>query len=252
MNEQHRHLKLLSLLDEHKALATQQLVEFLDISPATARRDISKLHAQGRLKKVRNGVEALNVRENGAHTPAVFAETINHYGEKKRIAQAAAQLCADGSSVVLACGSTMLMLGEALCGRELQVITNYLPLANALIAGDHPDVVILGGQYNKNKGITLSLENQDFNYAADIFFTSGKGFSEEGLYKNDMLLAYSEQKIIGKAQKLVVLLDHHKLGKKAGMLFSPLSDIDLLITGKEADGELIARLRDKGLEILLV
>ena len=252
MNEQHRHLKLLSLLHEHKALATQQIVEWLHISPATARRDISKLNAQGKLRKVRNGVEALTANGFDVLPGEAPATHINHYDEKKRIADAAAASCHSGNSVVLTCGSTMLLLGQALCGRDLQVITNYLPLVNSLIAGNHQDIVILGGQYNKNKGITLSLEDQDFAYAADILFTSGKGFSEDGLYKNDMLLAYSEQKILSKAQKLVVLLDHHKLGKKAGMLFSPLADIDLLITGREADAALIARLRDKGLNIILV
>lgn len=249
MNESHRHHILLSLLDTHQRLSTREIVERLEVSPATARRDIHKLDAQGRLKKVRNGAQALS-GEGALHR--FDAQSINHFEEKQRIARAAAALCEDGMNVVLTCGSTMMMLGDALCGRALQITTNYLPLANALIAGDHADVVILGGQYNKNKGMILSLDQHDFPYAADILFTSGKGFGEEGLYKNDMLIAFSEQKIIARAQKLVVLLDHHKLGKKSGMLFAPLANIDLLITGQEADARLIARLQDKGLKILLV
>lgn len=252
MNEQHRHLKLLALLEKRRALATQDLVNLLDISPATARRDISKLDAQGRLRKVRNGVEALpSMSPDVPHNNKAHKD-INHFDEKQRIADAAATLCPDGSSVVLTCGSTMMMLAKALCRREVQVITNYLPLANKLIAGDHHDVVILGGQYNKNKGVTLSLNNDESIYAANIMFTSGKGFSEEGLYKNDMLIAHSEQKLVKKAEKLIVLLDSSKLGKEVGMLFAALDAVDLLITGEEAEHTAVNALRNRGLNVLLV
>lgn len=250
MNEQHRQQKLLALLDAHKALSTHDLVAMLAVSPATARRDISKLHAQGRLKKVRNGVEALGAAHAPLHIGHKSPGHINRYDEKRRIAAAAATLCKNGASVVLTCGSTMMLLGEALCGREVQVVTNYLPLANKLITGDHHDVVILGGQYNKNKGVTLSLGSES-HYAADILFTSGKGFSAAGLFKNDMLIAHSEQKLLDKAERLVALVDSSKLGKEVGMLFAPLADVDLLITGQEADPAIIARLREQGLDVLL-
>ncbi|VEI48215.1 transcriptional repressor UlaR [Actinobacillus equuli] len=45
----------------------------------------------------------------------------------------------------------MQLLGQALCGQKLQIITNFLPLANYLIEHQHEDIVIMGGQYNKNK-----------------------------------------------------------------------------------------------------
>lgn len=47
MNEHYRHRQLLNVLDDKKVLSTQEIIDLLDISPATARRDISKLHQQG-------------------------------------------------------------------------------------------------------------------------------------------------------------------------------------------------------------
>lgn len=247
MNEQHRQHKLLTLLDSHKALSVRDLVEMLDVSPATARRDITKLHEQGRLKKVRNGVEALH------DAPVAFDKAPQHirrYDEKRRIAQAAADMCKDGSSVVLTCGSTMMMLGDALCGRPVQIITHYLPLVNRLIAGNHTDIVILGGQYNKNKGVTLSLNREASLYASDIMFTSGKGFTEDGLFKNDMLIAHAEQTLVSKSESLIALIDSSKLGKAVGMLFAPLAQVQVLITGREADPRVLGQLKSQGLEIL--
>ncbi|WGE89161.1 HTH-type transcriptional regulator UlaR [Actinobacillus arthritidis] len=247
MNENFRHKKLLSLLEAKQMLSTLEIMNLLNISPATARRDINKLSEQNKLRKVRNGAEAIN-----KHTSLTQEKTINNVEEKRRIAEAASKLCKEGDSVILTCGSTMQLLGQALCGQKLQIITNFLPLANELIEQQHDDVVIMGGQYNKNKQVTLSLNQQnEFMYAANIMFTSGKGFTQEGLFKTDMIIANSEAQMSSKASKYVVLLDSTKLGKEIGMLFRAIDDVDILITGKEADPKMLKRIRDKGVEIIL-
>lgn len=246
MNETYRHKELLALLGERKVLSTSDIMQLLNVSPATARRDISKLNEQGKLKKVRNGAEALF-----SPIPSTPKKT-NNAEEKRRIAEAAGRLCTDGESLVLTCGSTMEMLGEVLCGRKLQIITNYLPLANQLIEGCHDDVVIMGGQYNKHKKVMLSINTQnEMTYAASTMFTSGKGLTGEGLFKTDMIIANAEQQMAKHAERYVVLLDSTKLGKKVGMLFKEFDKIDLLITGKEADPTIIQELRNRGLDIIL-
>lgn len=246
MNESYRHKELLALLGERKVLSTTDIMQLLNISPATARRDISKLNEQGKLKKVRNGAEAIFSPSNKE------PKKTNNAKEKQRIAEAAGHLCNEGESLILTCGSTMEMLGNVLCGRKLQIITNYLPLANQLIEGSHDDVVIMGGQYNKNKKVMLSLNTQnEMTYAATTMFTSGKGLTTEGLFKTDMIIANAEQQMAMHAERYVVLMDSTKLGKKVGMLFKEFDKIDLLITGKEADPAIIQELKAKGLEIIL-
>lgn len=247
MNESYRHKELLQLLEERKALSTADIMQLLDVSPATARRDINKLDEQGKLKKVRNGAEAVFTPKN-----VKAPKKTNNAEEKQRIAEAASRLCKEGESLILTCGSTMEMLGNALCGRKLQIITNYLPLANQLIESSHDDVVIMGGQYNKNKKVMLSLNTQnEMFYAATTMFTSGKGLTTEGLFKTDMIIANAEQQMAMHAERYVVLLDSTKLGKKVGMLFKELEKIDLLITGKEANPDIIQELRTNGLDIIL-
>lgn len=249
MNETHRHRQLIALLDERKVLSTAEIIDFLQISPATARRDINKLSQLGKLRKVRNGAES--IKHGNALQQQLFNVTNSH--EKMRIAQAAANLCPDHDSVILTCGSTMMILGNQLCTRNVQIITNSLPLANHLIENDHENVVIMGGQYNKSQAITLWLNNSnEAPYAANTLFTSGRGITKNGLYKTDIIIATSERKMIDKVSKIIVLLDSAKLGKQQGMLFCDLSEIDLLITGKEADPTVVEELRAVGLEVMLV
>ncbi len=77
-------------------------------------------------------------------------------------------------------------------------------------------------------------------------FTSGKGLTAEGLYKTDMLTAMAEQKMLNVVGKLAVLVDSSKVGERAGMLFSRASQIDPVITGKQADETILKQLEDQG------
>ncbi|AUQ27028.1 HTH-type transcriptional regulator UlaR [Dickeya zeae] len=257
MTEAQRHSAILELLNQKRHLSVTGIMQAFDISPATARRDINKLNDSGKLRKVRNGAEALTQTKThwsplNSHEPIGRGE-FSHHSEKMRIAQAAAALIKPGESAVINCGSTAFVLGQEICGQDVQVITNYFPLANYLIEHDHDGVVIIGGQYNKSQSITLAPQDEISSlYAGHWMFTSGKGITADGLYKMDMLTAMAEQKMLNHIGKLVVLADSSKVGQRAGMLFCGSDRIDILITGKDADQQVIAQLQDKGVSVMLV
>lgn len=142
MTESQRHQLLLEMLQQTGFVTVEQVIDRLQVSPATARRDINKLGESGKLKKVRNGAEAVS-QNRVAWTPMNIHQAQNHE-EKVRIARAASQLVKPGESIVINCGSTAFTLGREICGKDAQVITNYLPLANFLIEQEHDSVVIMG------------------------------------------------------------------------------------------------------------
>ncbi len=67
-----------------------------------------------------------------------------------------------------------------------------------------------------------------------------------------MLTAMAEQKMLNVVGKLAVLVDSSKVGERAGMLFSRADEIDLLITGKQADPEILKKLEDQGVQVIRV
>lgn len=251
MTEAQRHQILLDLLAQTGFVTVEQVISRLGISPATARRDINKLDEIGKLKKVRNGAEAIS-EQRPRWSPMNIHQAQNH-NEKLRIARAASRLVNPGESIVINCGSTAFLLGQELCGKPVQIITNYLPLANYLIEQEHDSVIIMGGQYNRSHSITLSPQGSENSlYAGHWMFTSGKGLTAEGLYKTDMLTAMAEQKMLNVVGKLAVLVDSTKVGERAGMLFSQAENIDLVITGKQADETILKQLEEMGLLIIRV
>jgi DeoR family ulaG and ulaABCDEF operon transcriptional repressor len=52
--------------------------------------------------------------------------------------------------------------------------------------------------------------------------------------------------------KLVVLVDSSKVGERAGMLFSRAEQIDIVITGRQADPQILQKLEDQGVQVLRV
>ncbi|MEF1307876.1 DeoR family transcriptional regulator, partial [Vibrio owensii] len=63
MNEVQRHNGILSLLEENQTINVSHIIESFNVSPATARRDISKLDELGKLRKVRNGAERVEAEK---------------------------------------------------------------------------------------------------------------------------------------------------------------------------------------------
>jgi DeoR family ulaG and ulaABCDEF operon transcriptional repressor len=251
MNEVQRHNGILSLLDEKQSIKVSTIIETFKVSPATARRDLAKLDEMGKLRKVRNGAERIEVSRK-IWSPLNMDNTEN-YREKSAIAARAAELCGRGDSVVINCGSTAFMLGQELCGEDIKIITNYFPLASFLIEQDHEFVIITGGQYNKSKNIFLSPTPElSRTYAGHWMFTSGKGLTEQGLYKTDMLTAVVEQQMLEQVGKMVVVVDSSKVGQRSGMLFCPTAKIDIVITGEDADAAVVQALREQGIEVILV
>ena len=251
MNETQRHHEILSLLKENQIINVSFITKHFDISPATARRDIAKLDEQGKLKKIRNGAE--RIEEKRLRWSPININSTDHYEEKSQIAMKAAELCQPGDSAVINCGSTAFLLGQQLCGKGVQIVTNYFPLASYLIEEEHEDVVLIGGQYNRTQGIFLNPALSTLmGYAGNWMFTSGKGLTETGLYKTDMLTAVAEQQMLGRIDKLVVVVDSSKVGSRTGMLFCPAEKIDYLITGKNADPKIIKAIEAQGTQVILV
>ena len=251
MNEQQRHREIIINLHRNKSLSVVDIVKSFNVSPATARRDINKLDLLGQLKKVRNGAQFL--AEEKALLPSISISSTNYFDEKSKIAKQASYLCDPESTVVINCGTTAFTLGKELCGTSVQIVTNYFPLASYLIENEHENVIIMGGQYNKKQHIFIKPSSGNANiYRGDLMFTSGKGLTEEGLYKTEILSAVAEQQMLERVNKLIVVVDSSKVGHKTGMMFCPAKNIDTVITGKAANPTVINSLKKQNINVILV
>ncbi|TAP42628.1 DeoR/GlpR transcriptional regulator [Alteromonas sp. KUL49] len=256
MLEKHRQQLIKDILDQQQFASVRSLTEKLNASEATIRRDITKMAKRGEINKIRGGAESINSQPKKKHlaSSAFIVDKNKRANTKRLIAERAAQLCEEGDSIIINGGSSTYMMGEFLTDIHLNILTNSFVLANYLTENSDSQVSLPGGEIYREQGIVLSSYEKDSTeyYHGSMMFMGTPGIGKFGVMESDPLLIRSEQKLKKQTEKLVILADSSKLGKRSNFILCPLSDVDILITDTGANADLVAYFESNGIEVILV
>ncbi|WP_040439296.1 DeoR/GlpR family DNA-binding transcription regulator [Roseibium aggregatum] len=233
MHEKERHRIILSAVQDRPVVTVQELVALTDSSEATIRRDIAQLHVQKKLRRVRGGAESIHPPQfvGLAGRPFSVNETIN-IAQKRAIAQKAVELCEDGDAIIINGGTTTFQMVHPLATKRCQVFTNSFPIAEHLLKNSKNTIMLSGGVIYREQNIILSPFENDVtrNFYAKRMFMGAQGLGPLGLMEADPLLIQAEQKLIGQADELVVLVDSSKFRARSSLILCPLERISTVIT----------------------
>ena len=233
MHEKERHRIILSAVQDRPVVTVLDLCNLTEASEATIRRDIAALHMQKKLRRVRGGAEAINPPHfvGLAGRPFSVNET-RQIRQKQAIARAAVELCEDGDPIIINGGTTTFQMVHPLASRRLQVFTNSFPIAEHLLKHSKNTIMLSGGVIYREQNIILSPFDNDVtrNFYAKRMFMGAQGLAPLGLMEADPLLIQAEQKLIGQADELVVLVDSTKFENRSSLVLCPLVQIDTVIT----------------------
>jgi DeoR family ulaG and ulaABCDEF operon transcriptional repressor len=234
MHEKERHRIILSAVQERPVATVTDLVSLTGSSEATIRRDIATLHMAKRLRRVRGGAEAMTPSPGLpglAGRPFSVNQAINS-AQKQAIAREAVALCEDGESIIINGGTTTFQMVHPLATRRLQVLTNSFPIAEHLLKHSKNTVLVPGGAIYREQNIILSPFDADMtqNFYARRIFMGAQGLGPLGLMEADPLLIQAEEKLIGRADELVVLVDSSKFEMRSSLVLCPLDRIDVVVT----------------------
>ena len=233
MHEKERHRIILSAVQERPVATVLDLCNLTGASEATTRRDIATLHMQQKLRRVRGGAEAISPPQftGLAGRPFSVNRTLR-IAEKQAIARAAVDLCADGESIIVNGGTTTFQMVHPLASRRCQVFTNSFPIAEHLLKHSKNTVMLPGGAIYREQNIILSPFDNDVtrNFYARRMFMGAQGLGPIGLMEADPLLIQAEEKLIGQADELVVVVDSSKFANRSSLVLCPLQRIDTVVT----------------------
>ena len=105
-------------------ISINEIMEQLEISDMTARRDLDELEKSGKLLRVHGGAQSLSFSMD--HERSHLEKSSVQIEEKTRIAHKATSLIQEGETIFLGPGTTIQLLAEQLCGRNIRVVTNSL------------------------------------------------------------------------------------------------------------------------------
>ena len=255
MLEVERQRLILKLVHDRSVVSVQHLVETLGASEATVRRDINALAEQRRLRRIRGGAEALTPRHE-AHLVGMPFELSQAIGaaEKSAIARTAVELIRDGESIIINGGTTTYAMVEYLADRQLDILTNSLPIVTKLVASSRNRVTMPGGTIYREQNIVLSPYDDPAigHFWGQKLFTGCYGLNRFGLMETDPLIVQAEMKLLNRAEELVVLADSRKLRQRSSMIVAGLDRISTLVTDAGASEEDLEPLRSAGIRVIKV
>jgi DeoR family transcriptional regulator, ulaG and ulaABCDEF operon transcriptional repressor len=258
MHATERERAILELLQVRGFISFRELATQVDASAATLRRDLERMDSEGRVKRIRGGVEGVDRKAGGnaeyTHllgTP--FLENISlHRKQKERIGRAAAALCPPGSAVMIDGGSTTLQMCRHFEGKALQVLTNSLHIVNALLPQSGTRVWVPGGCVFREQNIILAAAGDEAmpRFHAPRLFMGAAAVGAQGVMQADVILVAAERRLIERAKEVILLVDSSKF-QGSGNVVCDLEEVDVVVTDRGIARRDKAMLKAAGIDVII-
>jgi len=173
--------------------------------------------------------------------------------EKEAIGKACAELIRPGWSVIVDAGTTCYHVARHLEAKSPFIITNSLPVANLFGSAHRLEVIVSGGVIYPRLGVLVGPQAVEFfsKMRADVAIMGAGGITVDGVTNSHGLLIDIQRAMIQAAQKVILCLDHTKIGRHSVSFLCGLEEIDTLLTDPQASEEAVGQLRGKGLRVVL-
>ncbi len=252
MNTQRRDA-IMDLLNTKGEVYLKDLEElFPDCSSMTLRRDLKYFEENGYVKRTRGGAVALSMLSMTAED-VYSRRALENTAAKSLIARKALSYIEGGRSFYLDSGTTLMLFAKEIPDDYFSILTSGPNIALELIKKSKPNVMMIGGQLNRNT-ISVSGANATSFLSGvniDTAFMAASGFSLQNGFTSG---TYSEcelkQEVLKRASSVIMLMDSTKIGKSLPYTFGSLKDIDVLVADDNMPEDLKTAAAENGVTII--
>lgn len=234
MLTEERYKIILSQLEEKTAITVNELVELLDTSESTIRRDLNALHKLGRLVKVHGGATLKNRSLSNKEDTVDQKQNLN-MDEKHKIAKHAASLIKEDDFVYIDAGTTTELMVDYIKEKNAIYITNGISHAKKLIK-NQCKVYIIGGELKITTEAIIGAEAinglRKYNFTKGFFGTNGISL-ETGFTTPDIKEALVKEEALNRSNKAFILADKTKFNSISSVTFGKIEDAEIITTKLE-------------------
>lgn len=257
MHAAERERRIFEALRPTGFVSYRDLEVLLDASPATIRRDLTRLEETGQIIRVHGGAKL--PEGDDASGPRLLGTSFDqnitqNLGPKQAIGKAAAALCQPGEGVMIDGGTTTLQMCPHLDGLGLQVLTNSLHIVNALLPQQGTRILLPSGAVFREQNIILAPAGEELmpRFHAPRLFMGAAAIGPQGAMQADPVLVAAERRLIDRAEEVILLVDSSKFRSQSGTIVCGLDEIDTVITDSGIAPAAAAALRDAGVKLVVV
>lgn len=236
MLTEERQEEIVKIVNASGSVSVQELVNFLEISESTVRRDLVLLDQESRIKRVHGGATTIKESPYEADMEDLYDKYSFHMLDKRKIAQFAATKIKKNDFVYLDAGSTVEQMADFLKDSEATFVTNSIPLAQKL-ARNNVQVYILPGRVKGKTEAIIGSEMRDmlerYHFTKGFFGANGIHLTA-GCTTPDDEEAVCKRAAVRQCAAPYVLADRSKFGLSAHITFASLKQVSI-ITAKEND-----------------
>ncbi|PWS32854.1 DeoR/GlpR family DNA-binding transcription regulator [Pedobacter paludis] len=248
MLKKERHDFIMRQINLHNRVLTSDLVQLLNVSEDTIRRDLQELVDEGLLFKVHGG--ALSKSYHSSFDDS----TVYARDSKIIIAKKATDLIKDGMVVLIGGGTTILEFAKQLPQGLSGTFFTISPLVAVELAKyNNIEVILIGGLFSKNSQITYGghVISQLSEIKADLCLMGTSALHPEGgLTDTDWEINQLKKAMLACSKKSAVLCISEKLDITLRLKVCPIESISYLVTELDKDHESLSKYQVKDVNIL--
>jgi len=253
MNKNDRIDKIYKKLQVEKSLKINDILKELNIGIATLRRDLNVMEKKGLIFKGYGHIRLIKEDINFA-PPYIYRSLINK-DLKRRIAKKAIELLKNRDSIFFFVCSTILNVVDLLpLNIELNIITNWIPVATKTSKCKKHQCFLIGGEVRKEE---LSVGAVDIERELNLYninkaFICASGISlEKGVSDYYDTEIKTKQEVIKNAEEKILIIDSTKFNKTGPFNVCGIEKFDKIIVDDNLDNEIISKFEEKGIEVIL-
>lgn len=229
---------ILEILKKNNTVTVTELVNELNTSESTIRRDLNYLDKQKKLKKVHGGAKALKTIYDGKDDEVVVRQSLN-VEDKLKIAKYAAKLIKENDCVYIDAGTTTELMIDYITETNAIYVTNGIAHAKKLIQ-KKCNVYIVGGEIKLATEAIVGIEAIDslkkYNFTKGFFGTNGV-HKDSGFTTPDIREALVKKEAFNKSNEAYILADESKFDHISAITFADI-DKGIIITTELEDKDI--------------
>lgn len=253
VNSTERHHFILAKVQKKGFIQVADLCKKLKVSSVTIRKDLKLLEDKSLLFRTHGGASVNNPYT--VDKPVNVKEKLQA-NEKTSIAATAAKTIGANDSIIIASGTTVLALAKAIKPQgTLSVVTSALNVAMELLQHENVEVIQLGGVVRKSSSSITGAYAQAMltDFSCSKLFLGVDGIDLEfGLTTTSVVEAHLNRQMIKASQKVIVLSDATKFGRRGFGRICGLEEVAQIITDKGIPDHYVNQLEGMGIEVTIV
>lgn len=245
-----RQTDIVNVLREDERVSVKDLALRHSVAEMTIRRDLDYLEREGLVTRTHGGAAT-------AGRLRFLQSAFPHYHpspEKTAIGKAAAALVGPGEIIMVDAGTTTLEVVRHLPkDPTITIATVSLCVAQELY-GSPLNVLLLGGFLHREfPGVYGPMTETNLRElrANTLFMGCDGADSQDGFYMADMHISRVEQAMIKVADRVVVVTESTKFGRRAFTRYAEPHDIHTLITDDRISKQDKNNLEDRGVRVII-